>query len=336
MSGLLPRGVVTGLGAIQGIDPLVAARIAIDEAPDLPHVPELPQRGPWAEPIGRLSALLIDLPLEIEVGRWRTSAAVGRDLRRARALLAEDLDAVEEQWNGYEGPAKLQVCGPLTATGSIELRSGDALASDAAARTDLTASLVEGLVSHLAELRRRVPGALWCVQLDEPRAASVTRGQLARPSGWGTYPAIAHTEAVSLLHKVVDTVHGLEAAVIVHCCGAEPDWSLLGDSGAEALSVAVDQLDLGSSDVADRLSAWWGQGGDLWCDIDPSASGPLDENAPAQPGRLGILRSVVGSDAEAFAERLVLTPRCAIGGEGPVSLQAYADVRSVMERLPET
>ena len=335
MSGLLPRGVVTGLGAIQGTDPLLAARIVLDEAPDLPHIPELPQRGPWAEPFGRLSALLIDLPLEIEVSRWRTSAAVGRDLRRSRALLAEDLDAVEEQWNGYEGPAKLQVCGPLTAAASIELRSGDALASDAAARTDLTASLVEGLVSHLAELRRRVPGARWCVQVDEPRAASVTRGQLTRPSGWGTFPAVAQTEALRLLQEVVDAAHGLEVAVIVHCCDPEPDWSLIGASGAEAWSVSLDQLDLGSSDVADRLAAWWGQGGDLWCDTDPSASRHVDASSSGQLDRLQLLRSVVGSDPEGFADRLVLTPRCALTGDGPVGREAYADVRNIMKRLPE-
>jgi hypothetical protein len=271
------------------------------------------------------------------VDRWRTAPAAGRDLHRARSLLAEDLDAVEEQWGGYEGPAKLQACGPLTATAEIELRSGDALASDVSARTDLTTSLVEGLVAHLAELRRRVPGAIWCVQLDEPRVASVTRGAIERPSGWGTIPAVPQSEALTLLRQVVDAMHGVEVGVNLHCCDPDPDWSLISKSGVDALGLALDRLELGSSDVADHLADWWGRGGDLWCQVQPQS--PVDpgdasgDSASHTAGHLRRLRSVVGSDPEAFASRLVLTPRCAISGGGPVSAQAYADLRTLTERL---
>jgi hypothetical protein len=282
-----------------------------------------------------LSAVLIDLPIEIEVGRWRTSTAAGRDVRRARALLAEDLDAVEEQWGEFEGPAKLQLCGPLTASAGIELRSGDALASDQVARADLTASLVEGLVAHVADLRRRVPGATWVVQLDEPRAASVTRGSIARPSGWGTVAPVPEAEALSLVRQVVDAMHGLEAGAALHCCDADPDWAVLVGSGADALSLACDQFDDTSTEVADHLASWWGQGGDLWCQVEMSPATEPDDAAADLLSDLRRLRSVLGSDPEGFADRLVLTPRCGVAAGGPVSARAYADLRTLMKRLPE-
>ena len=67
----------------------------LGELPDLPHLPELPARGAGADMIGRAGALLVDLPVELVPSGWRLAAHAGRDLRRARDLLARDLDALE-------------------------------------------------------------------------------------------------------------------------------------------------------------------------------------------------------------------------------------------------
>jgi hypothetical protein len=332
----LPGGVVTGLGALDGVDPQVAARITLDEAVDLPHVPELPLRGPWAEPAGRLAAVLVDLPVELAVGRWRMASGGGRDLSRARGLLARDLDAVEEQWAGFEGPAKLQLLGPLSAAAMVELRNGDAAVSDQGALRDLGASLAEGVVEHVGELSRRVPGADWIVQVDEPAAALVTAGRLSRPSGWGVFPALASAEASALLSHVVEVVRGTGAAIVVHCCDAHPDWELLTGSGADGLSVPLPPSGTDQGEWADRLEQWWGSGRGLWVSV--AHAGDQDPSR----SRLRQLKSVLGAEDEELRRRLVLTPSCGwdperraggTGGAVPVGARAYAEVRTLAREL---
>ena len=108
-------GAVTGIGSLPGHRPDEAAALVLGELPDLPHLPELPQRGVGAEMIGRTAALLVGLPVEIVPSGWRLTGRPGRDLRRARDLLARDLDAFEEQAADYRGPLKVQAAGPVDA-----------------------------------------------------------------------------------------------------------------------------------------------------------------------------------------------------------------------------
>ena len=334
----VPGGVVTGLGAIDTVDPRLAARIAIQEAPDLPHVPELPLRGPWAQPLGRLGALLVDLPVELEAGRWRLASGGGRDLRRARAMVGEDLDAVEEQWNGYSGMAKLQVLGPLSAAATLELRGGEAVASDSGAVDDLTASLVEGVAEHVVELSRRVPGATWVAQIDEPVAADLVRGRVRRSSGWGVVDAMPAVDAAELLRRVVRCAHDEGAGVVVHSCDAAPDWGLLTGSGADVLSVPLPRLDDDLLGWAGPVDSWWNDGRGLWAAVER----PEDVSGSVAAARL--LASVMGADADQLARRLVLTPRCgwapgrrpgAPEVAAPVGAQAYADVRALLRQLAQ-
>ena len=102
-----PAGAATGVGSMPGDDPVAAVQLLLGELPDLPHLPELPGRGEPAAMTGRTASLLVDLPVEIGVSGWRLAARPGRDLRRARDLLARDLDALEEATDGYSGPLKI-------------------------------------------------------------------------------------------------------------------------------------------------------------------------------------------------------------------------------------
>src|ERR1700735_1456103 len=110
-----PPASATGAGSMPGTDPLAAARTVFDELPDLPHLAELPGRGPGADVTGRAAALLVDLPMELAGPRgWRIAERPGRDMRRARSLLSSDLDALEEVLDGDEGPFKIQLAGAWT------------------------------------------------------------------------------------------------------------------------------------------------------------------------------------------------------------------------------
>ena len=89
------------MGAVPGTDPLDAAKLVVDELPSFPHVPQLPARGAGADAVGRSAAFLVDLHVELAAGRWRLVPRPTGDGRRARELLARDLDAFEEAAESY-------------------------------------------------------------------------------------------------------------------------------------------------------------------------------------------------------------------------------------------
>lgn len=324
-------GLATGIGSLPGDDPRAAAALVVESLPDLPHVPELPERGPWAQLAGRATAVLVDLPAQWEGNAWRVAMRSGRDVRRARALLGEDLDAVEDRFQGYQGPAKLQMCGPLTLAAVVELRGGTAMISDPSAVADLAASLAEGLSEHLRDLRRRVPGAEWLVQLDEPALSSVTEGSIPRASGWGSIAALESAQAGRLLHGVTSRFIDDGVPVVLHSCASQPDWAALmpgGRAELRAISVDLEVIDVEAS--APAIEAWLDAGGALWFGID--LSGGVEAEGPALD-KVEAARSVLGIAAEDVAATITLTPSCGLSGSADVARASYAGVQRLMRRL---
>lgn len=308
--------------------------LIVDALPDLPHVPELPARGPWADMVGRASAVLVDVPTEWEGSRWRVTARAGRDTRRARAMLSEDLDAVEDRLQGYVGPAKLQMCGPLTLAAVLELRGGEAAVSDPVATSDLAASLAEGLAAHLDDLRRRVPRAEWVVQIDEPALSSVTAGAVPRASGWGAIAAVPQPDAVRSLSEVTDAVEQAGAAVVLHSCATTPDWGVLtAGPGSQGRAISLDVVAVSLVEAAPTLERWLDTGGALWLGVDPVGGAVAADGLESAYERLVEVRSVLGIDREHFARVIAVTPRCGLAGAGDVVAASYAGVRTLMRRL---
>ena len=223
-----------------GTDPAEAMRIVLGELPDLPHLAELPARGPGADLTGRTAALLVGLPVENTSTGWRFAARPGRDLSRARGLLSSDLDALEETAGGYRGPLKVQVCGPWTMAATIELaRSQDPALADPGAVADLTASLAEGIGAHVGEVRKRVPGAQVLLQLDEPALPAVLAGNVPTASGLNRLPAPEETGAEAGLRAVTDEAR---AFTVVHCCGPEVPFGMIKAAGMQAVSLDLSLL----------------------------------------------------------------------------------------------
>jgi methionine synthase II (cobalamin-independent) len=327
-----------------GTDPAEAMRIVLGELPDLPHLAELPARGPGAGLTGRTAALLIDLPVETTPTGWRFAGRPGRDLNRARGLLSSDLDALEEVAGGYRGPLKIQVCGPWTMAATIELaRSQDPALADPGAVADLTESLAEGVRAHVDEVRKRVPGARVLLQLDEPALPAVLAGSVPTASGLNRLPAPEATGAEAGLRAVADAAR---AAVVVHCCAPEVPFGVIKAAGVQAVGL---DLSLLRPDEEDRLAEIVEAGLGILAGAIPATAPDIAERGGARlPEPIVTARRVVelwrrmgwpaapGAGRDDAAGQVVLTPACGLAGASPgYARAALAHCREAARLLPE-
>ncbi|MER7815438.1 methionine synthase [Streptomyces sp. NPDC096153] len=303
-------GPATGVGSLPGGDAREAAKTVTGSFEDFPHLPELPARGPGADMIGRTAGLLVELYAHVEPSGWRISDRPGRDTRRARSWLGEDLDALEEFTQGYEGPLKVQAVGPWTLAAALELRNGEAALADPGACRDLAGSLVEGLRGHLADVRRRVPGARPVLQLDEPSLTAVLRGRVRTASGYRTHRAVDRQLAENTLREVVD---GAGVPVVVHSCAPEVPFALLRRAGAAGISFDFALL----TERDDESIGEAVEGGTmLFAGVVPSTDGPLSDPAGSVMGVRTLWRRL-GLNPGTLAESVVITPSCGLAGASP-------------------
>ncbi|WP_435854674.1 methionine synthase [Streptomyces triculaminicus] len=310
-------GAATGVGSMPGTDAREAAKTVTGSLETLPHLPELPARGPGADMIGRTAGMLVEVFAHVEPSGWRISDRPGRDTRRARSWLGEDLDALEEFTQGYEGPLKVSAVGPWTLATALELRGGEAALSDAGACRDLTASLAEGLRSHLAELRRRIPGAHLVLQLDEPSLPAVLRGQVRSASGYRTYRAVDRAVVEGGLRELA-AVAEQEAGgrLVVHSCAPGVPFALLRRAGVTGVSFDFSLLTEREDDaIGETVEA----GTTLFAGVVPGVDGPLSDPAGSVMGVRTLWRRL-GLSPGTLAESVVVTPSCGLAGASP----AYA------------
>jgi methionine synthase II (cobalamin-independent) len=304
-------GAATGVGSMPGQDAREAVKAVTGTFEDFPYLPELPARGPGADMIGRTAGMLVELYAHVEPSGWRLGDRPGRDTRRARSWLRQDLDALEEFTQGFTGPLKVQAVGPWTLAAALELRGGEAVLSDAGAVRDLAASLAEGLRLHLAEVARRVPGATVVLQLDEPSLTAVLRGQVRTASGYRTHRAVDRQIVEATLRDVLRT-HGGGPAV-VHSCAPDVPFALLRRAGAHGISFDFSLLTERDDDVIGEAV----EGGTrLFAGVVPTAEGPLSDPAGSVMGVRTLWRRL-GLHPGLLADAVTVTPACGLAGASP-------------------
>lgn len=291
-----------------------AVRMVLGEL-SLPHVPELPGRGQPASMTGRGLAVMAGLGADLQRAGWRLTDASGIDHRRARSLLAQDLDTVEELTQGWTGGFKAQVAGPWTLAATVEKPRGDKVLSDHGARRELGQALAEGLTQHVADLRRRLPGVdRLVVQVDEPALPAVLGGGVPTASGFGRHRTVHPPEVSETLAGVFAAISEAGAEPWLHSCAAGTPLDLVAGAGARGLSVDLGQL---SAVDHDHLGALLEGGGTVALGVLPGtdpepASGVLDQGQVTHR----VLRwlDMLGFDAHEVSDRLVLTPACGLAG----------------------
>jgi len=311
------RLAASGVGSFPGEDAAAfeeALRVVLGELPDLPHLPELPGRGALADMTGRALAVVAELGADLQPAGWRlTGSAPGLDQRRARSLLAQDLDALEEQTQGYDGRLKVQVAGPWTLAATVERPKGDRVLADHGARRELAQALAEGVRDHVADLRRRVPGATLVVQVDEPALPRVLAGKVPTASGFHRHRSVDDSEASPALEWVMSAVRQSGATPMVHCCAPDVPIPLLTGAGAQGVSVDLSVLGPASYDgLAEVLES----DRTLMLGIVPSAdpaTWPDERTLTERVQRLLDMLGLDPADPEGAGE-LVVTPSCGLAG----------------------
>lgn len=320
-----PEASATGIGSWPGEEPDEVARTILGELPELPHLPELPDRGVGADMIGRTAGLLVDFPVEVRPSGWRVADRPGRDLLRAASLMSHDLDALTEHAHGYSGPLKIQVAGPWTLAASVELRSGQRTVSDAGAVRDLAESHVEGVLAHVAEVGKRLPGARLLVQVDEPSLPAVLRGTLPTASGYGRHPAVDRVRVEGVLRTLFAALDEAGVVPMAHCCASGAPIDLLRRSGAHALSLNALLL---TRDDDEMLGVAVEAGTGLLLGTVPSVDGDRaradartsDPAATVDPVRE--LWNRLGISPDLLPRAVVTTPVCGLAGASPAHARA--------------
>ncbi len=311
----LPAATATGIGSMPGTDAREAARVAVEAVGNLPFLPELPARGPGADMIGRTLGLLVELYARVEPSGWRFGDRPGRDTKRARAWLGEDLDALEEFTQGYEGPLKVQAVGPWTLAASVELHSGEGTLRDPGAVRDLTASLTEGLTAHLADVRRRIPGARVVLQLDEPSLTAVLLGRIRTASGYRTHRAVDRAVVEGALR---DLVAAAGVPVTVHSCAPDVPFALLRAAGAAGISFDFDLLTERDWDAFGEAAE---AGTALFAGVVPGKDAPLSDPGGSVSGVRALWRRL-GLAPGALGGSVAVTPSCGLAGASPAYARA--------------
>jgi len=335
----VPPAAATTVGSMPGesVRDAVAAVVAAMTSGDaVPHLPELPARGPGSDMVGRTAGLLAsvapDLAVETTPAGWRFADAPGRESRRARSWLGEDLDAWEEALEGYDATIAVSLAGPWTVAAAVELRTGERAVRDPGACRDLSAALAHAVRDHVADLRRRLPAARLSVWLDEPALPAVLHGLVPTQSGLGRYAAVDEPVVETALRRIVDVLHEDDVAAVVHCCGTRPPYELLRRAGFDAVSADLLVHDRRDDEAVGEL---FESGRRLVAGVLPAVDAPMSD-LRATVALVRDLGHRLGHDTEATAKRVLVSPTCGLAGasEGHVR-SVFETVRAVGRGLRE-
>jgi hypothetical protein len=247
---------------------------------------------------------------------------------------------LEEVLQGFEGPLKIQLCGPWTLAATLELtRTMNVALADPGAVADLTASLTEGAAAYAADVARRVPGARLVVQFDEPALPSVIAGLVPTQSGVSRLAAIEADTARDRLNQVLGATPGY---TVVHCCATTVPFGIIQKAGADGLAFDLSQLRRGEEDgVAEAAEAGLGL---LTGAIPAVAAEPgggaretADPNGAQQTAeRVLRLWQRIGLPLATAADQAVITPACGLAGASPAQARAaLTRCREAAAMLPE-
>ncbi|MCS6710894.1 hypothetical protein JSY14_02240 [Brachybacterium sp. EF45031] len=138
--------------------------------------------------------LLADTAADLTSFGWRLGVGPSRAWARARDLRERRVEAAQVALFGLEKDLQVTALGPLTLATATFLPGGERTLADRGALRDLPEALAAGLSEHLADIRRRLPGARPRLLLREPAAQTVLDGTVPTVSGRQRHRALPAPE----------------------------------------------------------------------------------------------------------------------------------------------
>lgn len=289
---------ITAAGSLPGQDFRGSLAAMAELLPDVLPLPELPDRGPGSDMVGRALGLIDGLGFDVQPAGWRLSPHVGRDQRRAAAQWRNDLDDAEELLQGFDGTLKVGIAGPWTLAAAVERPMGDRLLADHGARRELAEALAEAVSSLRTDLSRRLPLARVITQVDEPALLAVREGQIPTASGFSRHRRVDPPELSAALKPLADDA-------VLHCCSAGRWLDTARSAGFRNVSVDAKLADL------DEVGQWLDEGRSLILGVVDTATPSVQSTDTLIGTTLRILRELqVGDPGDA----VVLGTACGLAG----------------------
>lgn len=341
-----------------GTDPREAARIVMGECHALPYLPELTDRGPGADLMGRTAAMLVDLPVDVSPRGWRLAGSPGRLARVAADLLDRDSDALEEADELIRDPEadpvaaarllQVRIRGPWSLTAALELASGMPVSTDRGARRDVAASLAEGVSRFATGLASRLRTGSRII-LDEPLLWRVAAGTVPAPSTFDPVAAVSVDQIGLALCRFADSLRagGVDEILLRVPTASGPDAPALytafaeppaGEAALDGLCLAAEPLRRASShDALDAAGMVLGAGRILQLEGSPDGRGWPDASSGAEHAARELLHLMDRLSAPRYESlhQLTLTPsEEQMTGSAAAATRALAGARSVAETAP--
>ncbi|HJC30048.1 MAG TPA: cobalamin-independent methionine synthase [Candidatus Dietzia intestinipullorum] len=348
----------SGPGPVRGGDPREVARAILGECYSTPFLPELPDRGPGADEVGRTAAMLTDLPVDASPRGWRLAGSPGRLSRRAVDFLDRDSDALEEadelardpddEPGGAGRRLLVRALGPWSLAARLEMPGGPSVLTDRGARRDVAASLAEGVAVRAVRLSERMRSRAR-VLLDEPALWHVHAGTVATQSRLDPVAAVPADQLSLSLCRFADALRaaGVDEVLARVPAEAGPDaparWSILAEPPRDETPLDGLCLDSGvlhsarSHGALDAAGTVLGQGRLLQLEGLPGTAGLPTTGPEVERAVSRILDLLERLSAPRYAGlgQLVLTPSVEeMTSAGARPADALAAVRLVAEAAP--
>jgi hypothetical protein len=192
------------------------------------------------------------------------------------------------------------------------------------------------VAAHLAEVRKRVPGATVLLQLDEPSLPAVLAGAIPTASGLSRITEIDDDTAAGRLRAVLTAGGGFG---VVHCCAPAVPFGVISAAGAGAVGFDLGLLRRAEEDsVAEAVESGLALlAGVVAAD---ETLRPAGSKRPAEPAddarRIRTLWQRIGQPPGSASATVVITPSCGLAGATPDGARRIlARCRDAARILPE-
>ncbi len=331
-TGFLADGLATGIGSLPYLDPEEALALIFSYLPDIPHWPQLPQRGKQEHFVHQFLQPLVDCGMLVSEGdHWvfntsgenyaecltdfyRTCLPAEEDngeclqtfLPTPEAAAGFHAFLARAQTGGLKGAkyVKGQIAGPLTVALELKDQQGRPSYYHGDLRDTIVRTLALNARSQAAALSGF--GSTPIIFIDDPSI---------RAFGSRLHLALSREMIIEDLTFIISAVQSEKGMVGIHSCEAV-DWSLLMESQTQILS--LDAFRFGSSLIpySAQLSQFLERGGVIAWGIVPTLDNPLHESAESLMERLNTLWDDLfsnGPSRELVLSNSMITPACGTG-----------------------